>query len=95
MAGGKRPEGLEYLGVGFEFAAAVGGLALLGYWVDRHFATEPWGVVVGALVGLIGGTYNLIKETMGTGGAPARRGGSKRRETPPRSGRRDDRERGG
>jgi F0F1-type ATP synthase assembly protein I len=42
---------------------ALGVFALLGYWVDRHWDVAPWGLVIGALLGLIGGGYNLIRES--------------------------------
>jgi F0F1-type ATP synthase assembly protein I len=50
--------------MGLEFAGAVAGFTLIGYWVDRHYATGPWGVVVGAALGLTGGLYNLVKESL-------------------------------
>ena len=59
-----KPTWLKYSGVGFEYAAAVAGFALVGYWVDRHWDTKPWGIVIGAALGLIGGTYNLIRDSM-------------------------------
>ncbi len=65
MTGGRpsdKPTWLRYSGVGFEFAAALVVFALIGYWIDRTFGTEPWGLVIGAALGLIGGTYNLIRE---------------------------------
>jgi F0F1-type ATP synthase assembly protein I len=50
--------------VGIEFAAAVAGLSLVGIWVDRHYGSGPWGLVIGLSLGLIGGTYNLVRETL-------------------------------
>lgn len=51
-------------GMGFELVAAVGAFVLVGYWWDRHFGTAPKGVVVGALLGLLGGMYNLIRQSL-------------------------------
>lgn len=51
-------------GIGFELVAAVGGFILVGYWWDRHFGTGPWGIVVGAVLGLVGGMYNLIRKSL-------------------------------
>lgn len=51
-------------GMGFELVAAVGGLTLVGYWWDRHFGTAPKGLLVGAVLGLIGGMYNLIRQSL-------------------------------
>ena len=58
------PRWPRHAGVGIEFAAAVAGFALLGYWVDLRYETSPWGVLIGVALGLIGGTYNLIRESM-------------------------------
>lgn len=61
----KKPAtGTRLLGIGFEFAAAVAGFTLVGYWFDRHYGHSPWGVLVGAGLGLIGGMYNLIRESL-------------------------------
>lgn len=60
-----RRRGLRLAGVGMELAAAVLGLTLIGYWVDRRFGTAPWAVIIGALVGLIGGMYNFLREALG------------------------------
>lgn len=51
-------------GIGFELVAGVGAFILVGYWWDRHFGTGPKGVVVGAVLGLIGGMYNLIRQSL-------------------------------
>ena len=51
-------------GVGIEFAAAVAGFSLVGIWVDRHYGSGPWGFLIGLGLGLIGGTYNLVRESL-------------------------------
>lgn len=51
-------------GMGFEFGASLAVFTLLGWWVDRHWATAPWGLLIGVLLGLIGGTYNFVREAM-------------------------------
>jgi F0F1-type ATP synthase assembly protein I len=59
--------------VGIEFAIVVGGLGGLGYWIDSRYDSAPWGVLIGAGVGLVGGTYNLIKDCLraiGRSGGP-------------------------
>ena len=55
---------IRLAGSGMELAAAVGGFSLLGYWIDRHYDSSPWGLLIGALLGLIGGFYNLIKASL-------------------------------
>jgi F0F1-type ATP synthase assembly protein I len=50
--------------VGLELAGATGGLALVGYWVDSRYGTQPWGILTGVVVGLAGGLYNLIRASL-------------------------------
>jgi F0F1-type ATP synthase assembly protein I len=69
-----RPSWLRYSGIGIEFVAAIAGFALLGYWVDRRWNISPWGLVIGAVLGLIGGMYNMIRESLGAFKAPEDRG---------------------
>jgi F0F1-type ATP synthase assembly protein I len=66
MAGndGRFPEWLRYSGSGLELAASVAGFALVGYWIDRHYGTNPWGLVAGLILGMIGGFYNLVKQSL-------------------------------
>jgi len=65
MAADERfPGWIRYSGVGLELAGAIAGLALVGYWVDRHFGTKPWGILIGVAIGLVGGLYNLVKESL-------------------------------
>lgn len=50
--------------LGYEFSAAVGGFCFVGWLVDRFWETKPWGLLVGAILGLIGGLYNLIRDAL-------------------------------
>ncbi|HKI04267.1 MAG TPA: AtpZ/AtpI family protein [Thermoanaerobaculia bacterium] len=51
-------------GLGIELAAAVAGFVAVGYWWDRHFGTSPWGIVGWGSAGLVGGLYNLIRQSL-------------------------------
>jgi len=51
-------------GIGVELVAAIAGFTLAGYFWDRHFGTQPWGVLTGALLGLVGGMYNVIRQSL-------------------------------
>ena len=58
------PGWIRYSGVGLELAVATAGLALVGSWVDRRFGTSPWGTIGGVVIGLAGGLFNLVKESL-------------------------------
>ena len=55
---------IRYSGIGLELAGATAGLALVGYWIDRRFGTGPWGLLGGVVIGIVGGLYNLVKESL-------------------------------
>jgi F0F1-type ATP synthase assembly protein I len=42
--------------VGLEMVVPIG----IGLAVDNYFGCQPWGVVVGAVVGLVGGFTHLL-----------------------------------
>ncbi len=66
MAGKKRtrPTWIRFSGMGFEFAAAIIGFVLVGYWIDQHYDSKPKGVLIGAALGILGGGYNLIRTAL-------------------------------
>ena len=41
---------------GLEMVAPLG----IGLWLDYQFGWGPWGLVVGAIVGFVGGTIHMI-----------------------------------
>lgn len=49
---------------GMELAAGVVGMCLAGYYIDQRYGFEPWGLVIGGTMGIIGGLYNLIREAL-------------------------------
>lgn len=55
---------LRYASMGFELAAAIVGLTLMGVWFDYHFKTSPTGVLIGAALGVTGGLYNFIRAAL-------------------------------
>ena len=71
-----RPAWLKATGVGVEFAGAVAGFTLVGYWIDRKYETSPWGVLIGVSLGLVGGMYNMVRDSL----AVARRSEQERHE---------------
>ena len=59
-----RPAWIRVSGMGMEFAGAIVGFTLVGYWIDRHYGCRPTGVLIGAALGIIGGGYNLIRASL-------------------------------
>ncbi|HEB60706.1 MAG TPA: AtpZ/AtpI family protein [Phycisphaeraceae bacterium] len=51
-------------GMGSELVGSILGMALLGYFADRWFSTKPYLLMTGALLGLIGGFYNFLKQAL-------------------------------
>lgn len=56
------PGWVRYSGIGLELAGATAGLALLGHWIDGRYGTAPWGILVGVVIGIVGGLFNLVRE---------------------------------
>jgi hypothetical protein len=49
-------------GVGVELAGGVAVFAMVGWWLDTRYSTGPWLMVLGGVLGVIGGVYNLWKQ---------------------------------
>lgn len=54
-------------GLGFEYAAAVAGFTIIGYWLGGYFGNAKLGIVIGAVLGVFGGMYNLIRSASAIG----------------------------
>ena len=61
-----RPAWRRTTGLGLEFFGAVFGFVLLGTWIDRSYDTSPRGVLICAILGIVGGLYNLIRSALKT-----------------------------
>jgi hypothetical protein len=55
------PEWAAYASKGFELVAAVVGFALVGYWLGGKYGDPLLGTAIGAVLGIVGGMYNLIR----------------------------------
>jgi ATP synthase protein I len=47
--------------VGMEFAGAVIGCLLIGYWIDGKIGTSPWLTIVGVVLGSVAGFRALYR----------------------------------
>jgi len=61
-----RPPGnwMRHAGTGLELAAAIGGMCAIGYLLDRKFNSSPWCLLTCALLGIVGGLYNLVRSQL-------------------------------
>lgn len=50
--------------IGFEFAAAVAGFCIIGFFIDRWLGSTPKALITGAVLGIIGAMYNLIRQAL-------------------------------
>ena len=50
--------------MGTEFVAAIAGMLILGLLLDKWWGTTPVLTIIGAVVGLLGGGYNLIRQAL-------------------------------
>jgi F0F1-type ATP synthase assembly protein I len=57
---------MKLAGLGFELAAAVIGFTFLGYWLGGYFGNASLGLLIGSLMGLTGGMYNLLRVYLAT-----------------------------
>lgn len=55
---------VRYAGLGVDFAAAVAVFTLIGYWIDQHWHLGRKATITGAVLGLVGGMYNLIRQSL-------------------------------
>ena len=67
--------------IGLMLIAPMLGLGGIGYWLDGRFATRPWLMVVGLVLGMVGGFVNFIHMVIDlrAGGKPGPPGGRERR----------------
>src|SRR5690554_6269635 len=51
-------------GMGFQFGTEIIAGVLLGWFVDRTFGTNPWGVMIGSLAGIAVATLDMVRKAM-------------------------------
>jgi len=56
--------GMEFAGVGLQFAAAILLFLYAGKWLDSKLGTAPLFLIVGVFVGAGGGFYSMYRKLM-------------------------------
>lgn len=51
-------------GLGLELVGAVAGMSLVGWLIDRWQGTSPMWVLILMGVGIVGGSYNFVRQAM-------------------------------
>ncbi len=59
-----RPSSGGLAGIGFEMAGAVAGFSLVGYWIGGYYGNSGLGITIGGALGVVGGTYNMIRTAL-------------------------------
>lgn len=54
----------KHLGVGLQMLVGVALGFLVGNWLDKKYGWDPWGVMIGSMLGLASGMYLLIKDAI-------------------------------
>lgn len=61
---GYGPSAWRMIGRGMELGLIIGGMTFLGHLGDQHWGTGPWLTFSGALLAMLGGTYNIAKDML-------------------------------
>jgi len=56
--------GYRMAGIGFEVGSEVAAGAILGWLTDRWLDTEPTGLLVGSIIGIVVALWTLIQRTL-------------------------------
>lgn len=51
--------------LGMEVAVGVVLGAVIGNWLDKKYHWDPWGTLIGTVVGFSAGLYSLVKAALG------------------------------
>lgn len=52
---------LRMSAIGYQFAVSIALTTYIGHLVDKYFETEPWGLVIGVLLGATAAYVDLYK----------------------------------
>lgn len=54
----------RYATSGLELVGILLVCIAIGYWIDHEAGSEPWGVLIGAVIGIVGGLFRFIWDAM-------------------------------
>ena len=60
----KPASGAEYAGAGLQLAMTLVAFMFLGIWLDKHFGSSPWFVLIWVFVGFAAGFYSIYRRLM-------------------------------
>ena len=49
------------MAIAFEFTGTIGAGAIIGWYVDKHFGTTPWGSIILTVASVVGAFVRLIQ----------------------------------
>ena len=49
------------MAIAFEFTGTIGAGAVLGWYLDEHFGTTPWGAIILTVASVVGAFARLIQ----------------------------------
>lgn len=52
---------LRFAGMALEMGSGIAGFTLIGWWVDHALGTNPRYLLTGAILGVVGGMYYMIR----------------------------------
>ena len=55
-------QGWQFATAGIELAVIIVVFVLIGRWIDDRYGSQPIGIITGAVIGVGGGLYRLIRE---------------------------------
>lgn len=68
-------EANRYLVLSSQLIGSLLGSVLIGYLLDRYLGTSPWLILTGALLGVIGALWGLVRLLLGEGTSSPRKKG--------------------
>ncbi|MBV9774511.1 MAG: AtpZ/AtpI family protein [Gemmatimonadetes bacterium] len=66
------PGPAEFMGIGFQFVAAILIFLYVGRWLDARLGTSPWLLILGVFTGFGAAMYSMVQKLNRRGGPPKR-----------------------